>query len=149
MRCVQVLVAYEMNDEPLARKSGFPARLVIPGFYGTNCVKWLCRLEFRERRATNFMTTRPLLGGCKGSPRALADQARGAQHGEIGARTDAKAAECAVTTGAKDVASGGKSGAISRAAAIRTGPGSPWNRVPTRQFLLADLGNAITDVRHV
>ena len=53
-----VLVAYEMNDEPLARKSGFPARLVIPGFYGTNCVKWLCRLEFRERRATNFMTTR-------------------------------------------------------------------------------------------
>jgi len=31
---------------------------VIPGFYGTNCVKWLCRLELRERRATNFMTTR-------------------------------------------------------------------------------------------
>jgi sulfane dehydrogenase subunit SoxC len=53
-----VLVAYEMNDAPLAPKNGFPVRLVIPGFYGTNCVKWLCRLELRERRASNFMTTR-------------------------------------------------------------------------------------------
>lgn len=53
-----VLVAYELNDQPLTPRNGFPARLVIPGFYGTNCVKWLCRLELRERRATNFMTTR-------------------------------------------------------------------------------------------
>ena len=53
-----VLIAYEMNDEPLTPNNGFPARLVIPGFYGTNCVKWLCRLELRERRATNLMTTR-------------------------------------------------------------------------------------------
>jgi len=53
-----VLIAYELNDQPLTQKHGFPARLVIPGFYGTNCVKWLCRLELRERRATNFMTTR-------------------------------------------------------------------------------------------
>ena len=53
-----VLVAYEMNDKALARENGFPARLLIPGFYGTNCVKWLCRLELRERRAVNFMTTR-------------------------------------------------------------------------------------------
>jgi DMSO/TMAO reductase YedYZ molybdopterin-dependent catalytic subunit len=53
-----VLIAYELNDQPLTPKNGFPARLVIPGFYGTNCVKWLCRLELRERRATNFMTTR-------------------------------------------------------------------------------------------
>lgn len=53
-----VLIAYELNDAPLTRNNGFPARLVIPGFYGTNCVKWLCRLELGERRATNFMTTR-------------------------------------------------------------------------------------------
>jgi sulfane dehydrogenase subunit SoxC len=52
-----VLIAYELNDEPLTQRNGFPARLVIPGFYGTNCVKWLCRLELRERRATHFMTT--------------------------------------------------------------------------------------------
>lgn len=53
-----VLVAYELNDQQLRQKNGFPARLVIPGFYGTNCVKWLCRLELRERRASDFMTTR-------------------------------------------------------------------------------------------
>jgi DMSO/TMAO reductase YedYZ molybdopterin-dependent catalytic subunit len=53
-----VLIAYEMNNEPLTNKNGFPARLVVPGFYGTNSVKWLCRLELRETRATDFMTTR-------------------------------------------------------------------------------------------
>ena len=53
-----VLIAYELNDAPLTQHNGFPARLVIPGFYATNCVKWLCRLELRERRATNYMTTR-------------------------------------------------------------------------------------------
>jgi DMSO/TMAO reductase YedYZ molybdopterin-dependent catalytic subunit len=52
-----VLIAYELNDQPLTQRHGFPARLVIPGFYGTNCVKWLCRLELRECRATNFRTT--------------------------------------------------------------------------------------------
>lgn len=58
LRDGSVLVAYELNDAPLTPKNGFPARLVVPGFYGTNCVKWLCRLELRERRASNFMTTR-------------------------------------------------------------------------------------------
>ena len=53
-----VLVAYELNGEPLKQKNGFPARLVIPGFYGTNCVKWLCRLELSEIRSTNFNTTK-------------------------------------------------------------------------------------------
>src|SRR5215510_14828435 len=53
-----VLLAYELNDKPLTRRNGFPVRLVIPGFYGTNCVKWLCRLELRNHRATDFMTTR-------------------------------------------------------------------------------------------
>jgi DMSO/TMAO reductase YedYZ molybdopterin-dependent catalytic subunit len=53
-----VLIAYELNGAPLRPKNGFPARLVIPGFYGTNSVKWLCRLELRNRRASEFMTTR-------------------------------------------------------------------------------------------
>lgn len=34
-----VLVAYEVNGEPLPIENGFPARLVVPGFYGTNSVK--------------------------------------------------------------------------------------------------------------
>ena len=51
-----VLIAYELNDEPLTPNYGFPARLVIPGYYGTNCVKWLCRLELADKRADNLMT---------------------------------------------------------------------------------------------
>lgn len=52
-----VLVAYEINGEPLPREHGFPARLVIPGYYGTNAVKWLWRLEVADQRATSPYTT--------------------------------------------------------------------------------------------
>lgn len=53
-----VLVAYEMNGAPLLPEHGFPARLVIPGFYGTNSVKWLTGLTLAERRASSPFTTR-------------------------------------------------------------------------------------------
>ena len=40
----EVMVAYEMNGEPLPFKHGFPARLIIPGFFGLKHVKWLKRI---------------------------------------------------------------------------------------------------------
>ncbi len=40
-----VLIAYEMNGEALNPEHGFPARLVVPGFYGTNSVKWITRIS--------------------------------------------------------------------------------------------------------
>ena len=52
-----VLIAYELNGEPLPTKIGFPARLVIPGYYGTNSTKWLCRLELTDRRPDSYHTT--------------------------------------------------------------------------------------------
>ncbi len=36
-----VLLAYEMNGEPLPPQHGFPLRLVVPGWYGMASVKWL------------------------------------------------------------------------------------------------------------
>ena len=36
-----VLVAYAMNGSPLPVQHGFPARLVVPGWYGMAHVKWL------------------------------------------------------------------------------------------------------------
>jgi len=53
-----VLLAYEMNGEPLTPEHGFPARLVVPGFYGTNSVKWLTRMTLAEARAAGPFTTR-------------------------------------------------------------------------------------------
>ncbi len=35
------LVAYEMNGEPLPRRHGFPARILVPGLYGEKNVKWV------------------------------------------------------------------------------------------------------------
>lgn len=52
-----VLLAYEINGEPLDPEHGFPLRLFIPGFYGTNCVKWLSRLHLADRRAESPFTT--------------------------------------------------------------------------------------------
>lgn len=47
----EVLVAYMMNGEPLTKERGGPVRLVVPGWFGTNSTKWLCRLTLEDRRA--------------------------------------------------------------------------------------------------
>jgi DMSO/TMAO reductase YedYZ molybdopterin-dependent catalytic subunit len=40
------MIAVAMNDEPLPRDHGYPARLIIPGLYGyVSATKWLAELE--------------------------------------------------------------------------------------------------------
>ena len=40
------MIAVGMNDEPLPRAHGYPARLIIPGLYGyVSATKWLSELE--------------------------------------------------------------------------------------------------------
>ncbi|MEK0086018.1 molybdopterin-dependent oxidoreductase [Benzoatithermus flavus] len=41
----EVLVAYEMNGEPLPRWNGFPARIVVPGWTATYWVKHVTTIE--------------------------------------------------------------------------------------------------------
>jgi DMSO/TMAO reductase YedYZ molybdopterin-dependent catalytic subunit len=53
-----VLLAWEVNGSPLPAEHGFPVRLVVPGFYGTNSVKWLTRLHLAKDRADGPFTTR-------------------------------------------------------------------------------------------
>jgi len=65
------LLAWELNGEPLAIAHGGPLRLVIPGFYGVNNVKYLSHLAFTEKETTaNIQTSgyrvRPI--GHKGAP---------------------------------------------------------------------------------
>lgn len=53
-----VLLATHLNGEALPAEHGGPLRLVVPGFFGTNSVKWLWRLTLADRRADGLFTTR-------------------------------------------------------------------------------------------
>jgi DMSO/TMAO reductase YedYZ molybdopterin-dependent catalytic subunit len=41
----RALLAVRMNGAPLPRDHGFPVRLVVPGWYGCACIKWVDRIE--------------------------------------------------------------------------------------------------------
>jgi DMSO/TMAO reductase YedYZ molybdopterin-dependent catalytic subunit len=41
----EILIAYEMNGEPLNPDHGAPFRLIVPHWYGVASVKWLKRIE--------------------------------------------------------------------------------------------------------
>jgi DMSO/TMAO reductase YedYZ molybdopterin-dependent catalytic subunit len=45
-----VLLAYEMNGQPLEQGHGAPLRLIVPGWFGITWVKWLTRIELLDRR---------------------------------------------------------------------------------------------------
>ncbi|KAF5560202.1 sulfite oxidase s [Fusarium napiforme] len=47
----EVLLAWKINGEPLSKERGGPVRLVVPGWFGTNSTKWLCKLSLQETRA--------------------------------------------------------------------------------------------------
>jgi sulfane dehydrogenase subunit SoxC len=49
-----VLLAYEMNGEPLPPQHGFPLRLLVPGWYGMTSVKWLGRITVLDRPFEGF-----------------------------------------------------------------------------------------------
>ena len=52
------MLCYEMNDQPLPARHGFPLRLIAPGWYGVANVKWLDRIEVRSRRLMNRWNAR-------------------------------------------------------------------------------------------
>jgi DMSO/TMAO reductase YedYZ molybdopterin-dependent catalytic subunit len=42
------LLAYEMNGSPVSPDHGFPVRLLVPGWFGCNNVKWVNRMHVME-----------------------------------------------------------------------------------------------------
>jgi len=44
-----ILIAFEMNGEPIPALHGFPLRLVTPGWPGSTSQKWLERIEIRDQ----------------------------------------------------------------------------------------------------
>ncbi|MCH8869242.1 MAG: sulfite oxidase [Chloroflexi bacterium] len=49
-----VLLAYEMNGEPLSLEHGYPLRLIVPGWYGMASVKWLRRMTLITEKFHGF-----------------------------------------------------------------------------------------------
>jgi len=41
----RAILAVRMNGAPLPKDHGFPARLIVPGWYGCACIKWVDRIE--------------------------------------------------------------------------------------------------------
>jgi DMSO/TMAO reductase YedYZ molybdopterin-dependent catalytic subunit len=53
-----VMIAHELDGEPLSREHGSPARLVIPQMYGYKGVKWVERIELAEKPVAGFWEQR-------------------------------------------------------------------------------------------
>jgi DMSO/TMAO reductase YedYZ molybdopterin-dependent catalytic subunit len=53
------VLAYEMNGRPLPAEHGFPVRLVVPGWYGVNSVKWVEELRVMDRMVVDGSLDRP------------------------------------------------------------------------------------------
>jgi len=53
-----VLLAWEVNGQPLPPQHGFPLRLVVPGWYGMASVKWLARITAIEDGFAGYQQVR-------------------------------------------------------------------------------------------
>ena len=53
-----VLLAWEMNGEPLPPEHGHPVRLVVPGWVGIASIKWLGSLEVQTETVTSPWNTK-------------------------------------------------------------------------------------------
>ncbi|EEH18251.2 hypothetical protein PABG_00814 [Paracoccidioides brasiliensis Pb03] len=49
-----VILAYEMNDKVLPPDHGYPLRIVIPGYVGGRCVKWLSRIWTSDKENDTY-----------------------------------------------------------------------------------------------
>src|SRR5437667_6626989 len=51
------LIAFKMNGAELPDRHGFPARVIVPGYFGEKHVKWLTRIEVTDANARGFYET--------------------------------------------------------------------------------------------
>ncbi|MFY9532043.1 MAG: molybdopterin-dependent oxidoreductase [Candidatus Acidiferrales bacterium] len=57
LRSSRAFLATEMNGRPLTREHGAPVRLLVPGWYGCTCIKWVQEIRFvgEDAAATSQM----------------------------------------------------------------------------------------------
>jgi len=68
-------LATEMNGQPLTKDHGAPVRLVVPGWYGCTCIKWVDSITFLDDKAeaTSQMQEYAARTLQKGTPRLAKD----------------------------------------------------------------------------
>src|SRR5205085_266415 len=54
----EVLLADEMNGEPLLPAHGYPLRVVVPGYIGARSVKWLSTITVQRDPSANYFQAR-------------------------------------------------------------------------------------------
>jgi sulfite oxidase len=54
----EVLLADEMNGEPLPPVHGAPLRVIVPGYIGARSVKWLERITLQENPSSNYFQSK-------------------------------------------------------------------------------------------
>jgi sulfite oxidase len=54
----EVILAFEMNGEPLPPAHGFPLRVVVPGYIGARSVKWLGQITLQKTPSENYFQAR-------------------------------------------------------------------------------------------
>jgi DMSO/TMAO reductase YedYZ molybdopterin-dependent catalytic subunit len=57
----EVMIAYQMNGEPLPLLNGYPIRLVVPGWYATYWVKMLSDIQVLATADDNYWTSKAYL----------------------------------------------------------------------------------------
>ena len=61
------MIAYAQNGEPVRPENGYPARLLLPGWEGNACIKWIRRIEIADRpfmtREETSKYSEPVKGG--------------------------------------------------------------------------------------
>ncbi len=67
----RAVLAVHMNGAPLPRHHGFPVRLVVPGWYGCACIKWVDRIELVPDEAPATTQMREFAGRTHQDPRAV------------------------------------------------------------------------------
>ena len=133
----EVLLAYEMNGEPLAAVHGGPVRVVVPGYIGARSVKWVQRIELRGEPWDGFYQTTAyrLL-----APDQEMAPGRGMELGEVALNSDFLSPEDRATVPAGPVEVSGYAFAGGRRQVTRvdvsTDAGETWIQAP----LLEDQG---------
>jgi DMSO/TMAO reductase YedYZ molybdopterin-dependent catalytic subunit len=51
LKAAKAFLATEMNGDSLTRDHGAPVRLVVPGWYGCTCIKWVNAITFVDENA--------------------------------------------------------------------------------------------------